>query len=124
MRTRNLLLSLFILLLVLAPAAASSQDKSSIDYETARLERRLVAERCSAPISIDGVLDEPAWQSAPVANHFIQNNPREGEPATYDTEVRILYDDENLYIGVTAYDDEPDKLVINDFWYRVTYGKY
>ncbi len=38
---------------------------------------------------------------------FVQNDPREGEPATYDTEVRLLYDDRALYIGVFAKDPEP-----------------
>ena len=115
MRTRGFFLCLLIPFLVLAPTPASAQAQGGpIDYETARLERRLVAQRCSSPVTIDGVLDEPDWGSAAVATHFIQNNPNEGEPATYDTEVRILYDEENLYIGVTAYDDEPDKLVIND----------
>ena len=43
-----------------------------------------------------GRLDEAAWQVAPVAREFIQNEPREGEPATFDTEVRVLYDEEAI----------------------------
>jgi hypothetical protein len=35
---------------------------------------------------------------------FIQNDPNEGAPATHDTEVRVLYDDEALYLGVFARD--------------------
>ncbi len=115
MRTFRLLLCLSVVFLALALTPALAQvEKDPIDYETARLERHLVARRCSSPVVIDGVLDEPDWGSAEAATHFIQNNPNEGEPATYDTEVRILYDEENLYIGATAYDDQPDKLVIND----------
>ena len=45
---------------------------------------------------------------------FVQNDPREGEPATYDTEVRLLYDDRALYIGVFAKDPEPGKIIVNE----------
>lgn len=63
---------------------------------------------------LDGELGEPAWQDAPAAGHFLQSEPREAEPATYDTEVRVLYDETHLHIGVTAFDDEPERLVVND----------
>ncbi len=106
------------LLLVLAlavPVHAEPQNQNGpIDYETARLERRLMAVRTYGDILLDGALEEGDWREAPVAKDFIQSEPREGEPATFDTEVRVLYDDQNLYIGVRAYDDEPDKLIIRD----------
>ena len=63
---------------------------------------------------LDGALDEPAWSEAPVASGFIQNDPREGTPATYDTEVRVLYSDDALYFGVWAKDAEPSKILVND----------
>ena len=94
------------------PGAPSSQ--APIDYGTARLERRLEIVRAAGRITLDGVLDEPSWSQAPMANGFIQNDPREGEPATYDTEVRVLYDDDALYFGVFARDDEPARIVDND----------
>ena len=75
------------------PASATDSDEK-IDYGTARLERPLNVVRAAGTITLDGALDEPAWRDAPVASHFIQNDPREGEPATYDTEVRVVYDDE------------------------------
>ena len=90
------------------PAAAS------IDYSTAHLERRLDAARATGSIALDGVLDEPSWATAPMANHFVQNDPREGEPATFDTEVRILYDDDAVYFGVFARDEEPGRIIVND----------
>jgi hypothetical protein len=101
--------------LILAGAGAAGADESKgIDYETARFERRLLAKRATGPIVIDADLREADWQMAPVAMHFIQNEPREGEPATYDTEVRFLYDDVNLYFGVIAHDEEPGKIIVND----------
>ncbi|HXV61061.1 MAG TPA: hypothetical protein VEK15_10235, partial [Vicinamibacteria bacterium] len=59
--------------------------------------RHLVPNRVDpGVIFVDGVLDEAEWGEAPIASEFVQNDPREGEPATFETEVRILYDDENL----------------------------
>jgi hypothetical protein len=55
-------------------------------------------------IKIDGKPDEAAWQDAPVIDHFIQFDPKNGEPATQRTEVRILYDKEALYVGAWLYD--------------------
>ena len=92
-----------------APAA-----RSTIDYGTAHLERRLQAVRANGRITLDGALDEPSWGTAPLARNFIQNDPREGEPATFDTDVRILYDDDAIYFGVFARDDEPGRIVVND----------
>jgi len=73
-----------------------------------------MAVRASGPITLDGLPDEAAWNDAPIASHFLQNDPREGEPATFDTEVRVVYDDDALYFGVFAKDDEPGRLIVND----------
>ncbi|MGE0704292.1 MAG: DUF5916 domain-containing protein [Vicinamibacterales bacterium] len=96
-----------------APALAG-QGAAGINYETARLDRRLTIVRATAPIVIDGTLDEPDWVNAPVARGFIQNDPREGQPATHDTEVRMLYDNEAIYFGVFARDTEPAGIIVTD----------
>jgi len=93
---------------------AFADDPAKIDYDTARLNRKLQATRVAGDITLDGSLDEPAWLDAPVARNFVQRDPLEGEPATFDTEVRLLYDDEALYVGVFAKDDEPGSLVVSD----------
>ena len=74
----------------------------------------LTAVRAAGAIVLDGALDEPAWAAAPIASGFVQNDPREGEPATFDTQVRVLYDDDALYFGVFARDDQPGRLIVND----------
>ena len=98
--------------------SASANDRAArsnpIDYNTARLDRKLPAARTSGPIELDGRLDEPSWLNAPVAKGFVQNEPREGEPATFDTEVRLLYDDDALFIGVFAHDDRPSEIIVNE----------
>ncbi len=69
--------------------------------------RRFVASRRSGPVVIDGVDDEAAWQTARARRGFWQRNPREGEPPRFDTEFRILYDDEALFVVVHAFDPDP-----------------
>ena len=98
----------------MAAAPAPSFAQQPIDYSTAHLERRLNAVRATGPVTLDGKLDEASWSAAPLATNFIQNDPREGEPATYQTEVRVLYDDDSLYFGVFAKDAEPGQLIVND----------
>jgi hypothetical protein len=111
--TRRTLLVL-IALLGCHPMASSEAGTGPIDYAALRRERRLPAVRATGVIVIDGKLDEPDWGRAPLATDFVQNEPREGEPATEQTEVRILYDADNLYIGVFAHDREPHRLIVND----------
>src|SRR5262245_43441465 len=71
----------------------------------------LRAQRAEAPPSIDGRLDESGWRTAAAAGNFRQVEPNEGEAATERTEVRVLYDNSALYVGVRLYDSEPNKIV-------------
>ncbi|MDB4884012.1 MAG: putative rane associated hydrolase [Gemmatimonadetes bacterium] len=57
------------------------------------------ATRRTTPISIDGRLDEDAWRQATPITEFRQTRPTEGAPATLGTEVRVLFDEDALYIG-------------------------
>ena len=111
MTSRNLLALLPGLAALCAPAFAA---QAPIDYNTVHLSRRVAVVRTTTPIVLDGVLSEPAWQKAVPATRFTQNNPQEGTPASENTEVRILYDDHNLYIGVVAHDDDVPDIITND----------
>ena len=91
------------------PSVAHAQAPS-----TPAAERTLTVTRAAGPIVVDGRLDEASWASAESARGFIQNEPREGAPATFDTDVRVVYDDEAIYFGVTAADPEPLRIVVTD----------
>ncbi len=94
-----------LLLLLLATRSATAAAAG------AETPRELTARRASAPIVVDGVLDERDWRQAKVATNFTQSDPHEGEPASERTDVRVLYDEEHLYIGVFVHDDHP--IVVN-----------
>jgi uncharacterized protein DUF5916/cellulose/xylan binding protein with CBM9 domain len=71
------------------------------------------ARTAEAPI-IDGNMDDPAWQQATPLLNFVQAEPLEGQPATERTEVRLLYDDRYIYVGVICYDSDPSQIIVSD----------
>lgn len=102
------------MLLVATTARGTVLHALGADDQTVRPNLRLQAVRSTTPIVTDGRLDEKAWKRAPVAGSFVQTEPHQGDPATEQTEVRVLYDDEYLYIGVIAFDAEPERIIIDD----------
>ena len=105
---------------ILAPSSAQAAQDPGAGVEAASEstavasrpggERRaLAAVRLQGtPPLIDGRLDDAAWRQAPVASGFVQVEPRAGEPASEATEVRVLYDDDALYVAFRAWDRSPD----------------
>nr|MBA2746901.1 carbohydrate binding family 9 domain-containing protein [Flavisolibacter sp.] len=71
--------------------------------------KSLTALKTTSDLQIDGNLDDAAWAQAPVATGFVQNFPSFGNTASTRTEVRILYDNNAIYIGAHLYDD-PSKI--------------
>ena len=83
---------------------------TAIDVETAARPSVRAFRTARMPV-IDGRLDEPEWQQAPAITNFIQQLPRTGYPAQFQTDVRVLYDADRLYIGATMFDPEPQKAI-------------
>lgn len=75
---------------------------------------RATATRTTEAPTIDGVLDERAWQLASTIDGFVQSEPLQGEPATEKTDVRLLFTRTTLYIGVTNSDSDPAGIVTTD----------
>jgi hypothetical protein len=87
--------------------AAASQTTAATQAAPRSAPVTLTAE----PITIDGVLDEPIWASAPGIGDLVQRQPVPGQAPSEATEVTLLYDREHLYIGVVAHDSEPDAVI-------------
>jgi hypothetical protein len=68
------------------------------------------AVRTTGTIALDGLLSEDAWTTAQPVSDFTQREPVEGASATERTEVRILYDDDALYVGARLFDSRPDSV--------------
>jgi hypothetical protein len=61
-------------------------------------------------ITLDGRLDEAAWGTAPVADAFVQREPKPGQAARRRTEARVVYDARTLYVGMRMFDPAPDSI--------------
>ncbi|MBG8552653.1 DUF5916 domain-containing protein [Hymenobacter guriensis] len=85
-----------------APAPAPAAAPAAV--------RQLQAVRITEAIKLDGLLDEPIWQQAPIATDFIQNRPNPGPHEKHPTEVRILYDDAAIYVGAIMHDVAQDSI--------------
>ena len=73
--------------------------------------RSAPATAVSSAIVIDGSLDEAPWRQTPTIGELVQRLPRAGARPTERTDVRLLYDKDNLYIGVMCYDSSPDRVL-------------
>ena len=82
-----------------APPAVIARD------EQKRATVRAV--RLATGIRLDGVLDEPAYETVPALDGFIQQEPNEGAPASEKTEAWVLFDATNLYIAARLWDSAP-----------------
>ena len=75
---------------------------------TAHARPAVQAVRTSHPILLDGKLDDAEWAAAPAFTHFVDSYPVEGQTPSQKTAVRVLYDDDNLYVGVVCFDTHPE----------------
>lgn len=91
------------------PAWAGQQPETNADSPVLKAVRLGAEEE----ITIDGLLDEAAWQRAEPAADFKQSDPRNGERATERTEIRIVFNRDNLYIGAHFFDSNPKGLLGN-----------
>jgi hypothetical protein len=95
-----------VLALVAVPTVAAGQTGSAPQFDHASAPAA-TATRTRLPIEIDGRKVEDAWAGAMPITEFTQVEPNEWAPVSERTEVRILFDDYNLYIGASLYDTGP-----------------
>ena len=65
----------------------------------------------TAAPEINGILDEDIWQGGDWIDDFTQHEPYNGAKATQRTEFKIVFDKDNLYVGIKAFDTSPDSIV-------------
>lgn len=71
----------------------------------------LAVRKATGTIRIDGLLDESDWVSADVATGMYLNFPTDTLPANFQTEARVTFDDQFLYIGFVCHDDQTPSVV-------------
>lgn len=83
---------------------------SSITF--AQTEKRTyAASRATITPKIDGELTDAAWDNVPLATGMLQLRPIEGKVAKDETELRLIYDDNGIYISAMLYDSQPDSIM-------------
>jgi hypothetical protein len=106
-----MILRVTIAILMLWPSVALAQSTpgGAEDLPRDRTQRKRieVARVSGGSPSIDGHLDESVWETAQWVTKFVQKEPDQGEPASLDTEIAFLYDDQALYIGARMHSDDP-----------------
>jgi len=60
---------------------------------------------------IDGMINEPAWDAVSWEGNFTQWEPANGAPPSQETEFKIIYDDDYLYVAIRAFDSVPEEIV-------------
>ncbi len=68
--------------------------------------RTYVTARAASPPQIDGDLTDPVWDAVEWSGGFTQREPTEGAPPSGETQFKILYDDDNLYVAYQAFDPQ------------------
>jgi hypothetical protein len=92
------------------PARLDAQEPAK-DAPRKRAEAVRIA---NGRIAVDGALTEEEWQRATPAAGFVQQQPVEYGTPTEASDVRFLYDDDNLYVGARLHDSEPGRLITNE----------
>jgi len=77
-----------------------------------RVTMRAIA--LNEPITLDGELNESIYQTVAPVTGFIQQNPNEGELATEQTEVWVLFDRDTIYVSARCWNSQPDRIVANE----------
>ena len=120
MKIRHVAALLSCLIVVVPPSASAGLPpvgKSILPAARAaapaatRIEARLVPEGTAGAVKLDGEFTEGAWDKATPTRGFLQRDPKEGAEPTFDSEVRVLYDRDYLYVGIRAFDSAPDAIV-------------
>ena len=79
-------------------------DDTQLRYKVA------TAERISSPPTIDGILDDIAWNQATILEQLVQHEPFNLHAPSVETEIRVLYDDDYLYIAFNNIDPNPENI--------------
>lgn len=98
------------LTLLIWPFISSVSRPVTVPETSLASARSIEAVKANTAPRIDGDLDDECWNTAPLVTDFVISLPDYGNPSKQKTEVKILYDDNAVYIGAYMYDTEPLKI--------------
>ena len=80
-------------------------------YQLTAQQKKFTVKYINSPIKIDAVLDEAPWALAEPAKDFWQYFPRDDQQAKQQTEIRMLFDDKTLYVGIKVYAKDKNYII-------------
>lgn len=105
-----------VLLLAVFWLAQGNAQKKNADYT-------LNIRKASGAITIDGVGNEAAWERTDVAKDFFMVLPMDDGPATNTSEIRMAYDDKNIYLLATFYNELKGRNFVESLRRDFAFGK-
>ena len=109
MTTNQLFRNFFLFFFVFSIGSLSAQNEQKTVVSKRIYTTKYVAPD-AAPV-IDGKLDDTGWNGVAWATDFIENEPDENTPPTFQTRFKIVYDDKNLFVGIQCFDKAPDSII-------------
>ena len=100
---------LVIISLLLFAIHSYSQDATVFKPDS--LKKEMTAVPITTTIKIDGLLNEEEWKLAKPSPRFVQIEPQQGMPANFETEVKVLYNRQYLYVGFICHDSLGKKAI-------------
>jgi hypothetical protein len=100
-----------------SPVSAGDPPPPALPQTLARNEQgraTIRAVRVTAPMHVDGKLDEPIYTAVQPASDFIQMEPNGGQTASEKTEVWLFFDRDNVYVSFRAWESQPDRTIANE----------
>nr|HPH21789.1 carbohydrate binding family 9 domain-containing protein [Haliscomenobacter sp.] len=68
------------------------------------IKKTIEAVKINTTLNVDGRLNEAEWIKAPNSPRFIQVEPLQGEAPNYETDVKVLFNRQYLYVGIFSHD--------------------
>ncbi len=96
---------------LLPVASLSGQTTSQQTIAQPKNLWTVTAQRAKSAIAVDGRLEEQDWIDALPIGEIMQREPKPGDKASEQTVVKLLYDSQNIYIGILCYDSEPKRII-------------
>jgi hypothetical protein len=114
MRLKLIIILSLMKVIPLVGQVSPASPSVAINFEAINREKVATALRTSDEIALDGRLDEAAWKLALPISGFLQRLPTNAAPSAVENVVKVLYDDDNLYVGWIAYDPGIHRIGVNE----------
>jgi len=109
--SRKLLPGLLIFIFVINCSLIA--EEIQVKGRREKLNHEIRIKKLKTNIKIDGILNEEIWNTITPVSDFIQREPLEGILSSEKTEVRVFYDENNIYFAITCLDNQPERIVAN-----------